>query len=79
MFSPWLYNDWIYYLTSNGQEYFKLLRILHNFTNMVIIIFLDLYNLGHNLIMANIICVKALFLFSQSLNIISSELLDGLL
>ncbi|XP_075215327.1 cytochrome P450 4C1-like [Lycorma delicatula] len=36
MVSPWLWNDWIYYLTSNGREYFKILSILHNFTKMII-------------------------------------------
>ncbi|XP_075215349.1 cytochrome P450 4C1-like isoform X3 [Lycorma delicatula] len=36
MFSPWLYNEWIYSLTPNGREYFKILRTLHTFTKMII-------------------------------------------
>ncbi|TGZ50920.1 Cytochrome P450 4C1 [Temnothorax longispinosus] len=36
MVRPWLYNNWIFSLTSKGREQRKMLKILHGFTEQII-------------------------------------------
>lgn len=68
-FSPWLYKDYIYYLSPLGREQVRLQKFLHSFTNQVSGLIFLMYHmtLSEFLVNSRLYCYGLMGIFSHEI------------